>query len=44
MVAKNCWGEAKTLPCVGRERYRTLCHRWVPMAGAVINQLTPPDY
>ena len=32
IVATNCWGEAKTRPCVVRERYRTLCHRWVPMA------------
>jgi hypothetical protein len=30
----NCWVEDTTLsPVFRRERYRTLCHRWLPMAG-----------
>jgi len=32
MAVKNCWDEDTVLPCIRRERYRTLCHRWVPLA------------
>jgi hypothetical protein len=27
MAVKNCWDEVTMLPCIGREHYRTLCHR-----------------
>jgi hypothetical protein len=30
---KSCWVEDMVLPCIGRERYRTLSHRWLPTAG-----------
>jgi hypothetical protein len=34
MAVKNCWVEDTVLsPVLRRERYRTLCHRWLPMAG-----------
>jgi hypothetical protein len=33
MAIKNCWDGVTTLPCIGRERYLTLSHRWLPMAG-----------
>lgn len=33
IAVKNCWVEDIMLPCFGRERYRTLSHRWLPMAG-----------
>ena len=33
MAVKNCWFEDTVLsPVLRRERYRTLCHRWLPMA------------
>jgi hypothetical protein len=36
MTVKNCWVEDTVLPClIRRERYRTLCHRWLPMAGVI---------
>jgi hypothetical protein len=34
MAVKNCWVEDTVLsPVLRRERYRTLSHRWLPMAG-----------
>src|ERR1700692_1797857 len=33
MVVKDCWDDAMTLPCMGRDLYRSLCHRWLPMSG-----------
>jgi hypothetical protein len=33
MAVRNCWVEDTVLsPVLRRERYRTLSHRWVPMA------------
>jgi hypothetical protein len=33
MAVKNCCVEDTVLPLLRRERYRTLCHRWLPMEG-----------
>jgi hypothetical protein len=33
MAVKNWWDEDTVFPCKRRERYRTLSHRWMPMAG-----------
>lgn len=32
IAVRNCWDGDMMLPCIGRERYRTLGHRWLPMA------------
>ena len=32
------------LPCVGRERYRSLSHREMPDGGAVISQHGAPEF
>src|ERR1700704_6061045 len=33
IALKKYWVEDMVLPCFGRERYRTLSHRWLPMVG-----------
>jgi hypothetical protein len=38
MAVRNCWDELTMLPCTRRERYRTLSHRWLPVARAVMRK------
>jgi hypothetical protein len=35
IAVKNCGVEIMALPCMGRERYRTLSHRWSRMAEVI---------
>jgi hypothetical protein len=33
MAVRDCWVEDTVIPLYRREHDRTLCHRWLPMAG-----------